>query len=450
MADPATSPPLTRAGVQAAHERIRPYVHHTPTLTNATLTALASSPRTPSSSSPATAAKETADTTSSAEAEARAEVGETTAPVNGSGKKAPVMRLYFKCENMQRIGAFKARGAFHALGRLIDEPGWLEGGGREKGVVTHSSGNHAQALSLAARQHGIPAHIVMPTISPPPKIAATRGYGANIRFSGSTSTEREAEVAKVQAETGARLIPPYDHPDIILGQGTLGLELQEDAAALIAAEEQDAAVDGAAFFDYRAPESKTLERNLRRQGSSATANGNTSPAKKTRKGLDVILAPCGGGGMLSGVALSCEGTGIKVFGCEPSHQGADDAKRGYESGQRVRTVKTLTIADGLRTPLGDYPWGVIYERKLVSGFYSVGEEQIKAAMRLVYERMKMVIEPSAAVPLAVALYDEGFRDMVSREAGEEGWDVGIVFSGGNVELGMLGELFAAKPEGEGA
>ncbi|KAJ1326478.1 threonine dehydratase [Microdochium nivale] len=453
MADPATSPPLTRAGVQAAHERIRPYVHHTPTLTNATLTALASSPRKPS----AAAARESADTTSSAEVEARAKAGEV--PSASGDDKTPVMRLYFKCENMQRIGAFKARGAFHALGRLMDEPGWLEGGGKDKGVVTHSSGNHAQALALAARERGVPAHIVMPTISPKPKIAATRGYGARIRFSGSTSTEREAEVAKVQQETGARLIPPYDHPDIMLGQGTLGLELQEDAAALIAAEEESGettATTGSttAFFDYRAPQSKTLERNLRRQGTTTTTNGTSSSSsstpsqqpttKKQRKGLDVILAPCGGGGMLSGVALSCEGTGIRVYGCEPSHEGADDAKRGYESGKRVASVKSLTIADGLRTPLGSYPWSVIYERRLVSGFYSVGEDQIVAAMRLVYERMKMVIEPSAAVPLAVALYDQDFRDMVAREAGPEGWDVGIVFSGGNVSLEALGELFAAS------
>ncbi|KAH7025860.1 pyridoxal-phosphate dependent enzyme-domain-containing protein [Microdochium trichocladiopsis] len=412
MADPSTSPSLSRAGVQAARERIRPYVHHTPTLTNATLTALASSPTPPASSD---AQSKTAETVSSAETEARAEVGRTNGGA-ANAPKAPVMRLYFKCENMQRIGAFKARGAFHALGRLMDQPGWLEGGGREKGVVTHSSGNHAQALSLAARQHGIPAHIVMPTISPPPKIAATKGYGANVVFSGSTSTEREAETARVMKETGATLIPPYDHPDIILGQGTLGLELQEDAAALIAAEEEATAGEAPAFFDYRAP----------------------------AKGLDVILAPCGGGGMLSGVALSCEGTGIKVFGCEPSHQGADDAKRGYESGTRVEAVKSLTIADGLRTPLGNYPWQVIYERRLVSGFFSVDERQIRDAMRLVYERMKMVIEPSGAVPLAVALYNDEFRNLVAAEAGEEGWDVGIVFSGGNVELEALGKLFAPE------
>lgn len=148
--------------------------------------------------------------------------------------------------------------------------------------------------------------------------------------------------------------------------------------------------------------------------------------------------------MLSGVALSCEGTGIRVFGTEPSFQGADDAKRGYESGVRVESVSTLTVADGLRTPVGKVPWSVIYERRLVSGFYSVGEDDIKRALRLAYERLKVVIEPSSAVPLAVALYNEDFRAMVEREAGGEGWDLGIVFSGGNVSLEALGKLFAEE------
>lgn len=150
--------------------------------------------------------------------------------------------------------------------------------------------------------------------------------------------------------------------------------------------------------------------------------------------------------MLSGVALSCEGTRIRVFGSEPSFQGADDAKRGYESGSRITSVKTLTIADGLRTPVGAIPWSVIYERRLVAGFYSVTEEQIKSAMKLAYERLKVVIEPSSAVPLAVALYDEGFRGLVEREGGEEGWDVGVVFSGGNVGLDALGALFGEGKE----
>ncbi|KAI0108487.1 tryptophan synthase beta subunit-like PLP-dependent enzyme [Daldinia grandis] len=375
MADPSTSPPLTRASVAAAQELIKPFVHRTPVVTSASLSVLASG--------------------------------------TDAGKSNPKLRLWFKCENFQKVGAFKARGAFHAIERLKQEPGWLEGGGAAKGVVTHSSGNHAQALSLAARTNGIPAHIVMPRISAPPKIAATKGYGAHVVFSGSTSVEREAVTAKVIEDTGARLVPPYDHPDIILGQGTLGLEFQEQVEALMAEE-----------------------------------HGGEGLGKETGggKGLDAIIAPCGGGGMLSGVALSCEGTGIRVFGSEPSFQGADDAKRGYESGTRVETVSSLTVADGLRTPLGRIPWSVIYERRLVSGFYSVSEADIIRALRLAYERLKVVIEPSSAVPLAVALYNEDFRAMVEREAGEDGWDVGIVFSGGNVSLEALGKLFSESPE----
>ncbi|KAK6951052.1 hypothetical protein Daesc_007581 [Daldinia eschscholtzii] len=382
MADPSTSPPLTRESVAAARELIKPFVHRTPVISSTSLSALAS---------------------------------EVDAGSGPEGKAKPKLRLWFKCENFQKVGAFKARGAFHAIERLKKEPGWLEGGGAQRGVVTHSSGNHAQALSLAARTNGIPAHIVMPSISAPPKIAATKGYGAHVVFSGSTSVEREAVTMKVIEETGARLVPPYDHPDIILGQGTLGLEFQEQVEALIAEEREK-------------------------------AGAGTGAEKKKKKGLDVIIAPCGGGGMLSGVALSCEGTGIRVFGSEPSFQGADDAKRGYESGTRIETVSSLTVADGLRTPLGRIPWSVIYERRLVSGFYSVSEAEIIRALRLAYERLKVVIEPSSAVPLAVALYNEDFRSMVEREAGEDGWDVGIVFSGGNVSLDALGKLFSENSE----
>ncbi|KAI0554482.1 tryptophan synthase beta subunit-like PLP-dependent enzyme [Xylaria curta] len=407
MADPSTSPSLTRSSVLEARELIKGFVHHTPTLTNATLDRLASTP-----------------------------LGSRDGDERIEGRKSanPNIRLYFKCENLQRIGAFKIRGAFHALERLKREPGWEEGGGRERGVVTHSSGNHAQALALAARTNGIPAHIVMPSISAKPKIAATKGYGANVVFSGSTSVEREAVVMKVIEETGARLVPPYDHPDIVLGQGTLGLELQEDARDIIAA------AAGAEFSHSTNHETTPAERGFR----APITTPKLPEKKKTNPGLNAILAPCGGGGMLSGVALSCEGTGIRVFGCEPWFEGADDAKRGYESGQRVEAVSTLTVADGLRTPVGKVPWGIIYERKLVSGFYSVSEEEIIAALRLIYERFKMVVEPSAAVPLAVALFNEGFRSLVEREGGEDGWDVGIVLSGGNVSLEALGTLFAPK------
>ncbi|KAH7368018.1 tryptophan synthase beta subunit-like PLP-dependent enzyme [Plectosphaerella cucumerina] len=292
----------------------------------------------------------------------------------GRKPAAPKLRLWFKCENFQRGGAFKARGAFHALERLKMEPGWAENGGREKGVATHSSGNHAQALALAAKENGIPAHIVMPSVTTPYKVNATKGFGANVIFS--TLTDRLAVAERVVAETGARMIPPYDHPDIILGQGTMGLELQEQI-----------------------------------------------------EHLDAIMAPCSGGGMLSGVALSCEGTGIKVFGAEPEFEGADDAKRGMEQGKRITNVNSMSIADGLRSYLGVHPWSVLYERKLVQGMYAVSEEEIKAAMKLVLERMKLVIEPSAAVPLAV-------------EAGDAGWDLGLILSGGNIAVDGLAKLFA--------
>jgi threonine dehydratase len=276
-------------------------------------------------------------------------------------------------------------------------------------------GNHAQALSLAARTMGIPAIIVMPMISTPSKIAATKGYGAKVIFSGSTSVEREAVVEEVIKETGARLVPPYDHPDIMLGQGTLGLEMQEQVERMIAAGEN---------------------------GWQEKCNYAINQGEKAkRKGLDAIIAPCGGGGMLSGTALSCEGTGIFVFGAEPEFEGADDCRRGLEQGKRIETVKTLTIADGLRTPVGAYPWTVIHDRKLVRAMFSVTEEQIKKAMRLVLERMKIVVEPSAVVGLAVALYNEDFRKIAEKEGGEEGWDLGLVVSGGNVSVEAMGKMF---------
>lgn len=373
MADLSTCPPLTRDSVIAALDLIKDHVHRTPVLTNKTLDALASTPRDPASLA------------------GTAWEGRTPAK--------PVIRLYFKCENFQRIGAFKARGAFHAIERLKSQPGWLENEGRTKGVVTQSSGNHAQALALAAQESGIPAYIVMPSVTLPNKIAATKGYGAKVFFSGTTAAERQEVAAKVKAETGATLVPPYDHPDIILGQGTMGLEIQEQTRELVPA----------------------------RDGS-----------KKT---LDAVMTPCSGGGMLSGVALSCEGTGIRVFGVEPEFEGADDAKRGFESGQRIEHVKSMTIADGLRSVLGVHPWSVIYERKLVQGMYAVSEQEIVDAMKLVLERMKLVIEPSAAVTLATVLYNEDFRAMVEKEAGPEGWDIGLVLSGGNMAVDGIAGLF---------
>lgn len=374
MADPANSPLLTRSSIVDALQLISTHVHTTPVLTNSTLTNLASTPQSPT----ALIGTQWQDQTPA----------------------APKIRLWFKCENLQRVGAFKARGAFHALKRLVQEVG--EEDVRARGIVTHSSGNHAQATSLAAKELGIPVTIVMPMISTPTKIAATKGYGAKVLFSGSTSEEREKVVNEVIEETGARLVPPYDHPDIMLGQGTLGLEFQDQVEKMME-------VAGAA---------------------------------KRKKGLDAIITPCGGGGMLSGVAISCEGTGISVFGAEPSFQGADDCKRGLAAGKRIETVKTLTIADGLRTPVGAWPWSIISNPAFVKAMYSVTEEQIKAALRLVMERMKVVVEPSAVVPLAVCLFNEDFRHMVEREGGEDGWDIGIVFSGGNTSMEAIAKMFA--------
>ena len=271
-------------------------------------------------------------------------------------------------------------------------------------------GNHAQALALAARTHGVPAHIVMPTISTPSKIAGTKSQGANVIFSGSTSDEREAVVAEVIKKTGATLVPPYDHPDIILGQGTQALELEQQAEQLIA------------------------------------ENASLGLPGKTR--LDAVIAPIGGGGMLSGICTALHGTGIKVFGAEPNFEGANDAELGLKQGKRIENVKTLTIADGLRTPVGTIPWTIITDKEKLAGIYSVTEEQIKAALRLAMERAKLFIEPSAATTLAVVLYNEDFRKLVEKEAGPEGWNVGIVLSGGNTTVEAIAKLFTAPAKVE--
>ena len=271
-------------------------------------------------------------------------------------------------------------------------------------------GNHAQALALAAKTYGVPAHIVMPTISTPSKIAGTKSYGANVIFSGSTSEEREAVISEVIKETGATLVPPYDHPDIILGAGTQGLEVEQQAEELI---DQD---------------------------PSLGIQGKT--------GLDAVIAPIGGGGMLSGICTALHGTGIKVFGAEPSFEGGNDAERGLKQGKRIETVKTLTIADGLRTPVGEIPWSIISNKNKLQGIYSVTEDQIKAALKLLMERAKLFVEPSAAVSLAVVLYNEDFRKMVESAAGEQGWNIGVVLSGGNTTLEALAKLFAAPKEAE--
>ncbi|KAL8942334.1 MAG: hypothetical protein Q9216_001716 [Gyalolechia sp. 2 TL-2023] len=273
----------------------------------------------------------------------------------------------------------------------------------------------------------------MPTISTPSKIAATKGYGAEVVFSGSTSDEREAVVEDVIRQTGATLVPPYDHPNIILGQGTMALELEQQVQEL---------VDSDSLLSVHREDNRT-------SNGHPTVNGNvenrSSSSHIPRAGhLDAVIAPLGGGGMLAGIATALEGTGTRVFGAEPSFEGADDGRRGLKANQRIPSVKTLTIADGLRTPVGKINWTVISDKAKVKGVFAVTEEQILSAMKLVVERMKIFVEPSAVVGLAVCLYDEEFRKMVEEEGGEEGWDVGVILSGGNTTLEAVSKMFATE------
>jgi threonine dehydratase len=274
--------------------------------------------------------------------------------------------LFFKCENLQRVGAFKFRGAANAVFSLSDAEA-------ASGVATHSSGNHAQALALAARLRGIPAHIVMPQNSPAVKVEAVRGYGGRIVFCEPTQAAREKTLAAVVAETGACFVHPYDDPRVIAGQATCALELLEEAGP-----------------------------------------------------LDVILVPIGGGGLASGTLLACGFTspGTSVYAVEPG--GADDAFRSVRDGRIHPSVDPRTIADGLRTSLGELTFSIV--KALVREIVTVKEDSIVAAMRLVWERMKIVIEPSAAVPLAALLEDR---------VAVKGKRVGIILSGGNVDLDSL-------------
>jgi len=275
--------------------------------------------------------------------------------------------LYFKCENFQKAGAFKSRGAVHAILHLSGEE-------RKKGVCTHSSGNHAQALARAASIAGIPAYIVMPDNAPAVKVKAVNDYGGKITFCKPTLEDREDALKKVKEQTGAVEIHPYDNYDIIAGQATATMELLEDM-----------------------PE------------------------------LDMILCPVGGGGLLAGTALAARYFGrkeIQVIACEP--KGADDAYRSFRKGEIIPSVKPDTIADGLLTSLGKRNFPVI--RKYVTDIVTVSEQAIAEAMKLIYERMKIVIEPSSAVPLAAVL--ENKADITGRKTG-------IIISGGNVDLTKL-------------
>ncbi|AKQ47640.1 serine dehydratase [Rufibacter radiotolerans] len=274
--------------------------------------------------------------------------------------------LYFKCENFQRMGAFKMRGAMYAVLQLSEEQ-------KSKGVVTHSSGNFAQALALAAQSVGVKAYIVMPENAPQVKKEAVKGYGGQIIECASTPIAREEVAAQMERETGAFFIHPSNDLNVILGQGTAALELLED-----------------------------------------------------QPDLHYIFSPVGGGGLIAGTALAAHfiGQNCQVIGGEPF--GADDAYRSLQSGQIESNETTQTIADGLRTQLGDINFPIIKEH--VEKIIRVEEAEIIAAMKLVWERMKIIIEPSSAVALAALLREK------DAYAGQK---IGIILSGGNVDVQHL-------------
>jgi threonine dehydratase/serine racemase len=308
-----------------------------------------------------------------------ADVRAAAARIKGVVHRTPVMtsetldrrsgrRLYFKCENLQKIGAFKYRGATNAVLRLSDSEA-------ARGVVTHSSGNHAQALALAAAVRGIPAYIVMPKTAPAVKKSAVEGYGGKITLCEPNLAAREEAANRLVKETGATLIPPFDHVDVIAGQGTAALALLEEV-----------------------PD------------------------------LDAIITPVGGGGLLAGCTIAARGVkpGIRMFAAEPL--GADDAARSKAAGEWQPQTNPNTIADGLLTSTGQLTWPVI--RDLVERVFTVTDDEIRSAMRLVWERMKLIVEPSGVVGAAVVLGD-AFKSLAGANK------VGIVFSGGNVSLDKL-------------
>ncbi|KAK2747982.1 hypothetical protein FQN57_001573 [Myotisia sp. PD_48] len=392
MTDKKNWLPINPETISAAHLLIRDYIHETPVLTCKTLNELASTPQQPDIND-----------------------DDSVSQINQDEPLAqPRINFFFKCENFQRIGAFKVRGAFHSILRLITVEGLDEV--KRRGVITHSSGNHAQAVALAAFTLDIPSYIVMPSISVPSKIEATKVYNPKLYFSGPTTEERESVVARIKAETNAFLIHPYDHPDTIIGQGTAALEMEQQVNKLC-----------------RATPNLSCHVALDREGGDDYTF------------LDAVVTPVGGGGLQAGTAtFLCphrNGKKIYVFGSEPSFQGADDVRRGLLMGERITRVKSLTIADGLRTPIGELPFGIVTDANKCRGVFAVTENQIKKAMKLVIERMKILIEPSAAVPLAACLYNEEFRQLIEREGGERGWNIGIIFSGGNTTIKDVSGLF---------
>lgn len=308
----------TFSDIQQAHETIRPYIHRTPVLTSKSINEIVGA------------------------------------------------ELFFKCENLQKVGAFKFRGACNSVFSLSPEEA-------RNGVCTHSSGNHAAALALAARMRGIPAYIVMPENAPEIKKKAVAGYGAQITFCKPTLEARESTLKEVAQQTGATEIHPYNYFNVICGQGTAAKELIEETGE-----------------------------------------------------LDVVMAPVGGGGLLSGTAISTKALlpDAKVVAAEPA--GADDAFRSFYSKTLVPSVAPKTIADGLLTSLGSLTFPIILNH--VDQIATVSEENIAAAMRMIWERMKIIVEPSSAVPLAAIL---------EQKVEVTGKRIGIILSGGNIDLGKL-------------
>jgi threonine dehydratase len=272
-------------------------------------------------------------------------------------------RAFLKCENLQRMGAFKFRGAYNRIAQLSDDQ-------RRRGVVAFSSGNHAQGVALAAQLLGVPAVIVMPSDAPAAKLAATREYGAEIVEYDRTSMNRAEIAARIAAERGATLVPPYDDPDIVAGQGTVALELLQDVP-----------------------------------------------------GLDVLLVCTGGGGLLAGCALAAVmlRPGIAVYGVEP--EAGDDFARSLASGERVEIPLPDTIADGQQTTSpGELTFPIV--QRLCAGILTVSDDELRATMRFAFERLKLVMEPSGASALAALLH---------AKLGVAGKNVGVIVSGGNVD-----------------
>lgn len=285
-------------------------------------------------------------------------------------------RVFFKCENLQRMGAFKFRGAFNALSRFDARQ-------RRAGVVTFSSGNHAQAIALSARLLGVPATIVMPTDAPAAKVAATRGYGGQVVLYDRYTQDREQIGRELADAHGLTLVPPYDHPDVIAGQGTAAKELLEEVG-----------------------------------------------------GLDALFVPLGGGGLLSGTALAAKALwpACRVYGVEP--EAGDDGRRSLRSGTIVHIETPKTIADGAQTQhLGQLTFPII--RRDVEDILTATDAQLVEAMRFFASRMKLVVEPTGCLAFAAARAAEGLA----------GKRVGVVLSGGNVDLERLCALLGAPPAG---